>query len=713
MCDEKSCPKCGAILPANAPAGICPQCLMAAGLESGIGSRLDGAASGGETQTVGGPSNREFTPPTVAELAGRFPLFEIVELLGYGGMGAVYKARQTKLDRLVALKIIRPETANNEAFELRFNREAKALARLSHQNIVTIHDFGEVEASAVGEARTQPLYYFVMEYVDGANLRQLMQAGELSPEQALAIVPQICDALQYAHDEGVVHRDIKPENILLDRRGRVKIADYGLAKLVSGTAEEPNLTGTHQVMGTMRYMAPEQMEASTRVDHRADIYSLGVVFYEMLTGEVPVGHFDPPSKKYQLDVRLDDVVLRSLAREPDRRYQHASEIKTDVEAVSSTSAEPIQPAISSQASTAIDTHWIDERVRAAELAEIAPDWIAIPICGLFILGWSAISLLWNFGILGVLLALAIMASASYRAVEMQLRYLPKVKQELGRESRWLRRLQQVFSLFWFLGGIGSTIAFQLVFVNVLFWMFTSTVHEELYTITESEKATNEALQLAQRVGLDEVKLGFAGWSNSLPNCAKLMITGIFALSLLLTAALVYLKTRRYGHSWKYALKPSLSITFLCVSMLIFVHFVHVMIVGFSFSPMPVRKIQLNCGWDQVSQVLSEWIDANGYRQVEYADFKLLKDEENIGGLHKRSYAPVSWFESSKASWKYVVQRPKPPLVISIATRNENLETCLEIVFPKLPIDSPEKAMWTKLADDLEKKLLAAADTDAN
>jgi serine/threonine-protein kinase len=275
-------------------------------------------------------------PLSPTQLAGKFPQLEILELLGHGGMGAVYKARQTNLDRLVALKIIRPEATHEPTFAERFNREAKTLARLSHQHIVAVHDFGEIEYFEAQDPPARLLYYFLMEYVDGSNLRQLMRAAELTPEQALAIVPQVCDALQFAHDEGVVHRDIKPENILLDKRGRVKIADFGLAKLANGSAAEFTLTGTHQVMGTLRYMAPEQMEGSHTVDHRADIYSLGVVFYEMLTGEAPMGHFEPPSKKVQVDVRLDEVVLRSLASKPERRYQHASEVKTDLESISST-----------------------------------------------------------------------------------------------------------------------------------------------------------------------------------------------------------------------------------------------------------------------------------------------------------------------------------------------------------------------------------------
>jgi len=153
-------------------------------------------------------------------------------------------------------------------------------------------------------------------------------------------VPQICEALQFAHDEGIVHRDIKPENILLDKRGRLKIADFGLARLLNrGTGSLPvgsphyTLTGPWQVMGTPNYMAPEQMDDPLKVDHRADIYSLGVVFYEMLTGELPRGRFAPPSQKVQVDVRLDEVVLRALEQEPERRYQQASEVKTDVDAI--------------------------------------------------------------------------------------------------------------------------------------------------------------------------------------------------------------------------------------------------------------------------------------------------------------------------------------------------------------------------------------------
>ncbi|HMC88297.1 MAG TPA: serine/threonine-protein kinase, partial [Gemmataceae bacterium] len=218
--------------------------------------------------------------------------------------------------------ILPSESSRDPAFAERFNREARALAHLNHPNIIAVHDFGEA-----GD-----LFYFIMEYADGVNLRQVMQAGSLQPDEALRIVPQVCDALQYAHDEGIVHRDIKPENILLDKRGRVKIADFGLAKLLSRPGLAYTLTGSQQIMGTPHYMAPEQMEKPSTVDHRADIYSLGVVFYEMLTGELPLGRFALPSEKAPVDGRLDEIVLRTLEKDPGRRYQRVSEIKTDMEA---------------------------------------------------------------------------------------------------------------------------------------------------------------------------------------------------------------------------------------------------------------------------------------------------------------------------------------------------------------------------------------------
>jgi hypothetical protein len=258
--------------------------------------------------------------PPIAELQPHFPELEILELVGEGGMGAVYRARDKKLDRVVALKILTVASGDG-SFDERFAREARAMAQLSHPNIAAVHAHG----------KAGPWSYLVMQFVEGENLRRRMRAGAIAPKDALAWVGQICDALSYAHEHGVVHRDIKPENVLIDTSGRVKVVDFGLAKLLNAKPGDATLTSAQQALGTWHYMAPEQYERPRDVDHRADIYSLGVVFYELLTGQVPVGRFDPPSQKIQVDVRLDDVVLKALAREPEKRYQAAAEVKHDVE----------------------------------------------------------------------------------------------------------------------------------------------------------------------------------------------------------------------------------------------------------------------------------------------------------------------------------------------------------------------------------------------
>jgi tRNA A-37 threonylcarbamoyl transferase component Bud32 len=269
------------------------------------------------------PSEPEVLPaPQLSAPAPEIPGYEIVGELGRGGMGMVYKARQTKLERLVALKILPQETSVDSTFAERFTREARALARLNHPNIVSVYDFGQAAS----------LSYFVMEYVDGVNLRQLLRAGRISPRDTLQIMSQICDALQYAHDEGIVHRDIKPENILRDKRGRVKIADFGIAKLLARKTTDYTLTGPWHVIGTFNYMAPEQIENPQKLDHRADIYSLGVMFYEMLTGGLPMGRFALPSQKAALDPRIDEIVLRALEKEPEHRYQHVHELKAAIDA---------------------------------------------------------------------------------------------------------------------------------------------------------------------------------------------------------------------------------------------------------------------------------------------------------------------------------------------------------------------------------------------
>ncbi|MEM7013949.1 MAG: serine/threonine-protein kinase [Verrucomicrobiota bacterium] len=269
-------------------------------------------------------------PPAAADLAPLLPGFEIVELLGRGGMGAVYKAIQKDLEREVAIKLLPPELGENPEFEARFRREAKSMAQLNHPNIVQVHDFGQTTAGH---------HYFVMEFIDGADLRDLIRNSRIDSVQALKVVSQICEALEFAHTKGYVHRDIKPANILVSRDGRVKVGDFGLAKLVDlerakSATEQMDLTMTGVAIGTPDYIAPEQMSEDGEVDHRADIYSLGIMFYEMLTGSLPRGAVKAPSDKLQaLDVRIDGVVFKAMEPDPSDRYQTATHLRSDLDTI--------------------------------------------------------------------------------------------------------------------------------------------------------------------------------------------------------------------------------------------------------------------------------------------------------------------------------------------------------------------------------------------
>jgi serine/threonine protein kinase len=270
-------------------------------------------------------SRSEFKPPTPAELAASFPNLEVMELLGHGGMGVVYKGRQPFLDRLVAIKVIRPDLQTDDSFQERFLREARTLAKLRHPFIVTVFDVHKAD----------DLYCLVMEYVDGVSIRQLLADGSITQRDALDFVQQITEALQHAHEAGVVHRDIKPENMLLDSRGRLRLVDFGLAAIIGPEAQTRG-ANDDQVVGTFRYMAPEQITMPQDVDHRADIYSTGVVFYEMLARELPGPDRVPPSRKVATDPRLDPIVLRALERERDRRYAAARLMHLDISNLSRT-----------------------------------------------------------------------------------------------------------------------------------------------------------------------------------------------------------------------------------------------------------------------------------------------------------------------------------------------------------------------------------------
>lgn len=253
------------------------------------------------------------------EVAG----YRLEEIVGSGGMSVVFRAEQISLQRKVAFKVLRKDLGEDPEFARRFRQEARALAELSHPNIVSVIDQGTVEGQ----------YFLVMEFVEGCSLRDRLEQGKLKSKEVLELLPPILDALEFAHSREIVHRDIKPENILLDANGKPRIADFGLVRMLGEAGLETRLTKTQAILGTLDYMSPEQREGRPNIDHRADLYSLGVVFYELLTGELPIARFPRPSEKTRVDRRIDGIVMKILEKDPDRRYQRASEVQQDLSRV--------------------------------------------------------------------------------------------------------------------------------------------------------------------------------------------------------------------------------------------------------------------------------------------------------------------------------------------------------------------------------------------
>ncbi|TDU64270.1 serine/threonine protein kinase [Prosthecobacter fusiformis] len=262
----------------------------------------------------GGPSY-----PSLEELSALLPQYEFQQVIGIGGMGAVYLAQQPQLERWVAVKVLPVAAATNPEDADRFNKEARSMARLSHPNIVAVFDYGQTEAGHL---------YLAMEYVQGADLHWRTRAGEVTPERARLVIAQLCDALQYAHEHSVIHRDIKPANILITPDWQVKVVDFGLAKdlTLDPDPEESEY-------GTPDYTAPERLIIGAPVDHRADIYSLGVVIHEILTGKTPLAAGAEAGKG--LPEGFAGVLSKCLMRDPARRFQKASEVRTALLAATS------------------------------------------------------------------------------------------------------------------------------------------------------------------------------------------------------------------------------------------------------------------------------------------------------------------------------------------------------------------------------------------
>ena len=268
--------------------------------------------------------------------------YDIGQVIGRGGMAEVYEGTDRRLNRRVAIKVLRPDLARDPLFQERFRREAQSAAGLNHPNIVAIYDTGE-DVLDDGVSRVT-IPYIVMEFVDGNTLRQMLQQGpRILPERSLEIVAGILAALDYAHRHGIVHRDIKPANVMINTHGDAKVMDFGIARAMSDAAT--SVTTTSAVMGTAQYLSPEQARGEL-VDARSDIYSTGCLLYEALTGRTPFTGESPVSIAYQhvnetpvppsqidpsISATLDSIVLHALAKQPDSRYQTAAEMRADVE----------------------------------------------------------------------------------------------------------------------------------------------------------------------------------------------------------------------------------------------------------------------------------------------------------------------------------------------------------------------------------------------
>jgi serine/threonine protein kinase len=277
-----------------------------------------------ETKPITGDP-RGWEPPNPETLEAQLPGYQVDAFLARGGMGAVYRGLQISLARPVAIKILPPELRDSDPhYSARFKQEARAMAQLNHPSIVAVYDFGEM-----GDGT----FYFIMEFIDGTDVGQrVAQQGRLASAHAMAITAHVCDALQYAHERGIVHRDIKPANIMVGFDGRVKVADFGLAK--SFRSRSTSLTQSGYVMGTPHFVAPEALMLGSSIDHRADIFAMGVMLYQMLTGKVPHGLFEMPSLQVPgLDPRYDVIISSAMREDREKRYQSVLEMRRALDGI--------------------------------------------------------------------------------------------------------------------------------------------------------------------------------------------------------------------------------------------------------------------------------------------------------------------------------------------------------------------------------------------
>jgi len=645
-------------------------------------------------------------PPTPGELANAFPQLEILELLGQGGMGVVYKARQPQLDRLVALKILPPAAGRDPSFAERFTREARALARLNHPNIVSVYDFGQA----------REFYYFIMEFVDGVNLRQLEQSRRIAPAEALGIVPKICEALQYAHEEGIVHRDIKPGNILLDKKGRVKIADFGLAKLLDKEANDFTLTRSQQVMGTPHYMAPEQIEKPQEVDHRADIYSLGVVFYEMLTGELPMGRFAPPSQKVQVDVRVDEVVLHSLERDVERRYQHVSEVRTDVESITGI-MEKLPPTMR-ELKTDVET--ISKRAKS-RLRLWTSEF------GILLASWLAPAALWNLRSSGLFVAALILGALFTALTSRRAQLVPALAQSWNHLSRAQQRVNILGAVFvaflgyCFLIGALETRweAAPSRWQGRAIEKFAASYKGHEHILVRQLTAFKEQVPTVELSPSSFTWRGFWqwGWGTSGPHegtfgWLPILLSGALAslcLALVLWSLVAPWRLREmFGSFWLTALRHGAALTATALLSALAAYMAMTVADMFDYSGPRKwlnRSVRGQFTAEQTAQAIEEWAQRAGYATGDQASWLLatVPKGEVVGEVRLIQAWKPSPFDRWRMTWRGL-KRISPHLVLKTISGSNPVETVVNVDSIKPPEDPRLGQKWKTTLDDLESAI---------
>jgi len=290
--------------------GLCPRCLMDTVVTDLTSLDHPALAATGPRMPC----------PDLAQLSGQLPQYEFQELLGGGATGWVYRARQKSLDRWVAIKLLPNLPVDRNDAVARFQQEAQILARLNHPRIVTVFDYGVTD-----DAR-----YLVMELVAGPTLREEMSAAAFDPAEGVRVIDEVCEAIVLAHSRGIAHRDLKPENVIFEsseRTGHIKVADFGISRLIGEVQHPVVSTRTSLVLGTPYYVAPEQIKGGAAPDHRADIFAIGVMLYELLTGQLPMGRFARPSQISSAPAAIDAVVMRCLESDPNRRFPDVASLR--------------------------------------------------------------------------------------------------------------------------------------------------------------------------------------------------------------------------------------------------------------------------------------------------------------------------------------------------------------------------------------------------